>query len=70
MKMYLVHLDALPMQERAKACQQISRFAWDTYEKVAPDVGLVAVQVAWDRAEDFESSPCFPAGCRCEYLGG
>ena len=68
MKMYLVHLDAFPMQDRVKACQKLSQFAWDVYEQVDPELGLVAAKVAWDSADDFESSPCFPVGCRCEKI--
>lgn len=70
LKMYLVHLDTLPMQARMDACQKISQLAWDTYEQIVPVHGLVAVKVAWDRKEDFMSSTCYPAGCRCELLGG
>ena len=61
MKMYLVDLTSLPMQERRAAVQKIGVAAWDIYEQLDLD----AIKVAWDRSEDFCTSPVFPIGCPC-----
>lgn len=31
--------------------------------------GLESAEVCWTSPEDFESSPCFPQGCKCTLLG-
>lgn len=66
---YLVDLTSLPMSERIAACQKMSRGgAWEVYEQKG-ESGLDAAKVLWTSPEDFESSPCFPTGCKCTLLG-
>lgn len=69
MKMYLVNLASLPISERSAAIERIGALAWDIYEKYENGC-LTAVKVAWDRQEDFQSSPVYPSGCPCRLLVG
>lgn len=66
---YRVDLTSLPMPERIAACKRMSEGgAWDVFEELT-DSGLVSAKVMWNLPEDFESSSCFPKGCKCVLLG-
>lgn len=68
MKYYFVDFRALPISERIAACKKMEQYAWEVFEKVGPS-GLESAEVCWTSPEDFESSPCFPHGCKCALLG-
>ena len=68
MKYYFVDLRALPISERIAACKKMEQYAWEVFEKVGTS-GLESAEVCWTSPEDFESSPCFPQGCKCTLLG-
>ena len=63
MKYYFVDLRALPISERIAACKKMEQYAWEVFEKVGTS-GLESAEVCWTSPEDFESSPCFPQGCK------
>lgn len=68
MKYYFVDLRVLPISERIAACKKMEQYAWEVFEKVGTS-GLESAEVCWTSPEDFESSPCFPQGCKCTLLG-
>lgn len=68
MLMYRVDLTSLEPSERVAAVKRIDAVTFDTYDGYGTS-GLEYVDVAWDRKEDFVSSPVFPTGCRCTKMG-
>lgn len=68
MLMYQVDLTSLAPAERLAAIDEIGRLAWDVYPQRTA-AGITAVNVLWDRHEDFLTSPVFPKGCPCVKIG-
>lgn len=64
MPMYQVDLTSLAPAERLAAINEIWRLAWDVYPQRTA-AGITAVNVLWDRHEDFLTSSVFPNGCPC-----
>lgn len=68
MPMYQVDLTSFAPAERLAAIDEIGRLAWDVYPQRTA-AGITAVNVLWDRHEDFLTSPVFPKGCPCVKIG-
>lgn len=69
MKLYLVRLDDLPLENRKAALDLLKQSSWEVFDAAEPSFPYT-VKVAWDRPEDFVSSPFFPKGCRYIDLNG
>lgn len=75
MKGYYVDLTSRPVSERAEICERLDNagfFATPVRQKVQPESVfkpkgsvIVGVNVFWNSAEELESSPVYPSGCRC-----
>lgn len=68
MPMYQVDLSGLAPSDRLLAIEQIKRLAWETFPQ-RTSAGITAVNVLWDKHEDFLTSPVFPKGCPCVKIG-
>lgn len=68
MPMYQVDLTSLEPSERVAAIEQIRRLAWEAFPQRTA-AGITAVNVLWDKHEDFLTSPVFPKGCPCVKIG-
>lgn len=65
LKRYLVDLRELTPEERETVRERLDGMAFMVCDRYSGSHGLVALEVFWDRSEDFFSSPVFPSSCHC-----
>lgn len=65
---YSVDLTSLPVEQRISVCENIHRYAWESFPQYNSS-GLVGVEFLWKRKEDVLSLGIIPSGCRCTKLG-
>ena len=64
LKRYLVDLRELTPEEKEAVQERLEWMAFMVCERYSRQ-GLVALEVFWDRSEDFFASPVFPSNCHC-----
>lgn len=69
MKIYRVDVRNLSPEEKEAFHNQLDMLAFMTTFVYEGNV-LSAIDVCWDRKDDFLTSPIFPAGRSCALLGG
>lgn len=65
MKLYVVDVRALSPEEKSAVEEKLRMCAYMVTEELNKSEGVVALNVYWDRTEDFFSSPAFPSNCHC-----